>query len=154
MRPFLVKRVGSCDTVSILFGKPILEKQIWWCNESTVTAYKRNYLQNKLFVFTPEAVYLWDFRPDVNQWQRDTCPRLRITIKNTTGMTSSCKPTGSSCCQTRNPEPLAGNPLCAVDIASHPWQTRNNTFGEEELGGVEVQDRQCAVTGKTRFLAW
>ena len=60
--------------------------------------------------------------------------RLRITIKNTTGVTSQCKPSGSAYCQTWNPEPPAGSPQCTVDITTHPWQTRNNTCGKEEFG--------------------
>lgn len=81
--------------------------------------------------------------------------RFRITIKNTTGVTSQCKPTGSSCCQTQNPEPLAGNPQRAVDIATHPWQTRNNTFGEEEFGKKKGGPRKSGCCHwKTRFLAW
>lgn len=78
-------------------------------------------------------------------------PRLRITIKNTTGVTSQCKLPGSACCQTQNPETSTGNPLSAVDIATHPWQTRNNTSGEEEFGEKKFKTGCCHW--KTQFLA-
>lgn len=70
-------------------------------------------------------------------------PRLRITIKNTTWVTSQCKPTRSAWCQTWDPEPKAGSPQCAVDITTHPCQTGNNTCGKEEFVKNEV-----GVTGK------
>lgn len=54
--------------------KPILEKQIWRCNEKTVYPYKYNYLHNEWFTLTPLDIYLRDFEPDINQWQRDTSP--------------------------------------------------------------------------------
>lgn len=57
----------TCDTIYTLLRKPILEKQIWRCNEGTVNTTKCNYLHNKLFIFTLEAVYKRDFRPDINQ---------------------------------------------------------------------------------------
>lgn len=58
--------VHKYDSVSIIFGKPILGKQIS-CNERTVNTYKFNYRHNKLFIFTLEAFYFWDFSPDINQ---------------------------------------------------------------------------------------